>query len=272
MSRVQNIADPDYVKNQYRDASNINSRIRLHQEFSTNKQGWPRWLFEQFKFTSPCRVLELGCGPGDLWLENLDHIPEGLEIILSDLSAGMLEQAQQNLRHRPSLFRYEVIDAQSILFDDGSFDTVIASMMLYHVPDIGKALSEIKRILKPSGRFYSSTSGCKHLIELKELVSRFDKKLSSWGKLPTGSFSLENGHSQLGNYFSSVSLSRYPDSLIVTDANLLTEYILSGRIELPIGKHTQLRKFVTQELETNGGKLNITKDVGLFESKGILQQ
>ncbi|MFO7369856.1 MAG: hypothetical protein R6X09_06260, partial [Bacteroidales bacterium] len=36
----------------------------------------------------------------------------------------------------------------------------------------------------------------------------------------------------LGNYFANISLYRYSDSLIVTDSNLLTDYILSGRIEL----------------------------------------
>ena len=81
MSRVQAIADPNYVNNQYRTASNLNARIRLHQEFSTNKYGWQRWLFDQFKFMPQSRILELGCGTGNLWLENLDHIPAELEII-----------------------------------------------------------------------------------------------------------------------------------------------------------------------------------------------
>lgn len=270
MSRVQAIADPNYVNNQYRNASNLNARIRLHQEFSTNKHGWQRWLFEQFKFIPKSRVLELGCGAGNLWLENLDRIPEGIEIVLSDFSEGMLEQAQQNLKHSP-FFQFKVIDAQSIPFDNNSFDFVIASHMLYHVPDRNKALLEIKRVLKQNGRFYASTIGSNHLKELDDLISRFDNRLTSWGKLPSDSFGLENGSTQLGNYFANISLYRYSDSLIVTDANLLTDYILSGRIELSTDQQLDLAEFVAQELKANDGKFYITKDSGVFESNGILQ-
>jgi SAM-dependent methyltransferase len=271
MQKVQAIADPNYVNNQYRTASNLNARIRLHQEFSTNKYSWQRWLFDQFKFMPQSRILELGCGAGNLWLENLDRIPAELEIVLSDFSEGMLEQAQQNLKNSLSFFQFKVIDAQSIPFDNAGFDIVIASHMLYHVPDRGKALSEIKRVLKPTGRFYSSTGGCNHLKELSDLVSRFDSQLSSWGNLTSDTFSLENAPAQLGDYFTNVSLYRYPNSLIVTDANLLTDYILSGRIKLSSDQQLDLAKFVEQELKANDGKFYISIDAGVFESNNILQ-
>lgn len=271
MQKVQAIADPDYVNDQYRTASNLNARIRLHQEFSTNKYGWQRWLFDQFKFMPQSRILELGCGTGNLWLENVDRIPAELEILLSDFSEGMLKQAQQNLKNNLSFFQFKVIDAQSIPFEDASFDIVIASHMLYHVPDRGKALSEIRRVLKPTGRFYSSTGGCNHLKELSDLVSRFDSQLSSWGKLTSDTFSLENGPAQLGAYFADVSLYRYPNSLIVTNANLLTDYILSGRIKLSSDQQINLAKFVEQELKANDRKFYITIDAGVFESSNILQ-
>jgi SAM-dependent methyltransferase len=271
MSRVQAIADPNYVNKQYRNASNLNARIRLHQEFSTNKYGWQRWLFDQIKLIPPGRILELGCGAGNLWLENADCIPAGLEIILSDFSAGMLAQAQQNLRNNLSSFQFTGIDAQSIPFDQAGFDIVIASMMLYHVPDRGKALSEIKRVLKPTGHFYSSTAGGNHLKELSNLITRFDPQLSSWGNLTADTFSLENGPAQLGDHFANVSLYRYSNSLMVTDASLLTAYILSGRMEFSADQQIDLAKFVEQELKANHGRLSITTDAGVFESNNIPQ-
>jgi ubiquinone/menaquinone biosynthesis C-methylase UbiE len=271
MSKVQAIADPGYVNNQYRTASNLNARIRLHQEFSTNKYSWQRWLFDQFKFMPKSRILELGCGTGNLWLENLDRISAGLEIILSDFSEGMLEQAQQNLKNSLSSFQFKLIDAQAIPFGDAGFDFVIANHMLYHVPDRGKALSEIKRVLKPTGRFYSSTGGCNHLKELCDLVSRFDSQLSSWGKLISDTFSLENAPAQLGDYFANVSLYRYADSLVVTDAHMLADYILSGRIKLSSEQQLDLAKFVEQELKAHDGKFYVTLEAGVFESNNILQ-
>jgi SAM-dependent methyltransferase len=272
MSKVLTIADPNYVNTQYRDASNINARIRLHQEFSTNKYGWQRWLFDQFKFAPQSRVLELGCGAGNLWLENLDRIPTGLEIILSDLSAGMVAEAQRNLVNSPSCFQFKVIDAQAIPFEKDDFDVVIANHMLYHVPDRTKALSEIQCVLKPNGRFYASTASCNNLKELTDLVGQFDPQLSSWGKLPSNSFNLENGAVELSAYFSNVSLCRYPDSLMVTDATLLTDYILSGRINIALELQKELANFVSQALKAGGGKFFITKDSGVFEAKGTVKQ
>ena len=106
--------------------------------------------------------------------------------------------------------------------------------------------------------------------ELSDLVARFDPELASWGKLPPDSFTLENGSAQLGAYFSILALRRYPDALIVTDANLLVDYILSGRILFASDYKPNLAKFVEQELKVNDGRFFITKDSGVFESSGIL--
>lgn len=266
MSKVQSISDPGYVNKQYQNASNLNVRIRLHQEFSTNKYGWQRWLFDRFQIKPPCRVLELGCGAGNLWLENLDRLPDGLEIVLSDFSPGMLEQARFNLNKASTPFKFKVIDAQSIPFESQCFDVVIANHMLYHVPDIRRALLEIKRVLKPDGRFYASTIGEKHLKEMHDLMTRFDPELPSWGTLPSGSFTLDNGAEQLRQCFKNVSLERYIDSLVVTDAGLLVDYILSGRLKISPDQKSDLAKFVEKEFEENGGQFFITKESGVFES------
>mgnify|MGYP000889814160 FL=1 len=244
-------------------------RLRLHQEFSTNPQGWHRWLFEQIQLPRPCRVLELGCGTGSLWAENQDRLPQGAEITLSDLSAGMVTQAQENLRSMRSNFGFAGLDAQSIPFQQGTFDVVIASHMLYHVPDREKALGEIARVLKPEGRFYASTTGLDHLKELKELVARFDEALLFWGQMPAESFHLGSG-AQLSRFFAQVSVQRYPDSLVVTDASLLTAYMLSGRIDLSAERQEALAAFVAREMEAHGGQIVITKDSGVFAARGSL--
>jgi SAM-dependent methyltransferase len=275
MSPVQSLSDPRYVGSQYRTAANLNARLRLHQLFSTNKYGWQRWLFDRFQLPPGGSVLELGCGDGQLWRENLDRLPGGVEILLSDLSAGMLQQARENLaNHAYSRnaglndgFQFQVIDAQSIPYGGHHFDVVIASHMLYHVPDRAKALPEVRRTLKPGGYFYASTNGQDSLRELTDLVARFDPGLAEWGRLPSGSFSLENGAAQLREYFSTVELFRYPDALVVTDPAPLVEYILSGRIELSPERQAELAGFVRQQVQADGGKFYITKEAGVFEAR-----
>ncbi len=262
MSKVKGLSDPQYVNTQYRNSSKLNARIRLHQQFSTNKYGWFPWLFDQISFPPRARVLELGCGAGNFWLDNRARIPEGLEITLSDFSEGMLDQTRRNLGE--DRFQYKVIDAQSIPFEDDHFDIVIAFHMLYHVPDTKRALSEVRRVLKPQGRFYTSTVGKSHMVELKALVKRFDPQLNLWDGIPPDSFTLENGSRQLGEYFPKVTLRLFDDSLRVTDAGLLMAYILSCRIELTPAAREELTRKVEQEIEENGGKFFISKNSGLF--------
>ena len=70
------------LKNQYQNASNISARIHLHNLYSQNRQGWFPWIYEQLEMRPWIRVLELGCGDGTLWTENLKSIPGQADITL----------------------------------------------------------------------------------------------------------------------------------------------------------------------------------------------
>jgi SAM-dependent methyltransferase len=266
MPQVVDLSDQLFVHNQYRNAGNLNSRIALHQRFSTNPYGWLRWVFDQFHLPPQCRILEIGCGTGDLWRENLDRIPEDWEITLSDFSAGMVDHADRNLARESHAFHFMRLDAQYIPLEGESFDAVIANHMLYHVPDRNKALAEIRRVLKTGGRFYASTNGQGNLRELADLLLRFDANLSAWGWHLPETFLLENGLAQLSPHFAQVALRRYEDSLIVTESAPLVEYLLSGRMETAVENRATFARFVERELESRGGTFHITKDAGLFEA------
>lgn len=70
---------------QYKNATNISARIRLHRDYSVNKEGWFPWLFSNLHLKSGMKVLELGAGNGALWSQNIDKVPAGVNIILSDI-------------------------------------------------------------------------------------------------------------------------------------------------------------------------------------------
>ncbi|MGB7538773.1 MAG: methyltransferase domain-containing protein [Anaerolineales bacterium] len=268
MPQVARIDDKQYLSDQYRDAANLNARIVLHKRFSINPYGWLRWVFDRISLPPVNRILELGCGPGGLWGENADRIPRGWEITLSDASPGMLEQARASLEAAGRPFRFEVIDAQSIPFPDGTFDAVIANHMLYHVPDRKKALREIRRVLRPGGRFFASTIGNGHLRELADLAIQFDPALVSWGgpSLAKDTFTLENGAAQIAPLFNDVSLHRYEDALVITEPAPLVDYVLSGRIKLDGEERAKFVRYVEQEMERRGGVFRVTKESGLFEA------
>ncbi|HVF98727.1 MAG TPA: class I SAM-dependent methyltransferase [Chloroflexia bacterium] len=271
---MSSISDQVYLlSSQYKTAANLNARIRLHELYSTNKYGWFRWLFDQLDLPAQAAVLEVGCGPGTLWVENLARVPEGWEVTLTDLSPGMVEEARANLQGRERGFNFRQADAMSIPYPDDTFDAVMAMYMLYHVPNRGKALAEMRRVLKPDGKLYVATLGRMHMYEVYELLNRFDAQAAA--RLPFGppglhaqehrlGFILETAGEEIAQHFSQVKLLRYEDALEVTEAAPLVDYILSSSGSVFDQEQTQaLAAFIQVELDAKG-HIHIRKDNGLF--------
>jgi SAM-dependent methyltransferase len=258
------LTDPAPLGEQYRTAENLDVRVSLHQRFSTNRYGWHRWVFDQLDLPASGRaVLEIGCGPGHLWRQNRDRLPSGAAIVLADLSRGMLSEARRYLG-LDGPFTYAGADAQRLPFDQARFDLVIANHLLYHVPDREGALAEIRRVLRPGGRLAAATNGTDNLRELSAIGHRVAPDWPGWSAV-TETFTLENGAAQLAAHFGQVTLRRYPDSLLVTEAALLVDYLRSGvaRAFLSEERKAALAVFVEAELAAHGA-IPITKDTGLF--------
>jgi SAM-dependent methyltransferase len=264
---VSKFTDQQYLKaDQYKDATNLNARLTIHERFSTNSYGWFHWVFDTLnKLPANAKILELGCGPGVLWKSMIDQIPPGWDITLSDLSPGMLDAAWRNLVVTGRAFQFKEIDAQSIPFEDETFDAVIANHMLYHVPDRTKAIAEIKRVLKPSGRLIATTVGENHMHEIMDWFRRIHVD-NVWESFVVP-FTLENGLDQLKPYFPQVRVSRYKDNLHVTEIEPLMAYIHSGvRVgELSAEELARLQRDLEKELKKKR-KIFISKDSGLFEA------
>ena len=264
---MSKFTDQQYLKtDQYRDSSNLDARVEIHRRFSTNSYGWMNWVFDHIlALPVNAKILELGCGPAYLWKENVSRIPSAWDITLSDLSSGMLDSAWRNLVVTGRAYNFKEIDAQSIPFADETFDAVIANHMLYHVPDKAKALTEIKRVLKIGGHLFATTVGDNHLKEITNWFRQIHKS-EVWDSF-ANLFTLENGLAQLQPFFPNVTLSRYVDSLHVTELEPLVAYFRSGvrAGELSDEEFAKLQVDLEKELKEKG-RIFITKDSGLFEA------
>ena len=98
------------LKNQYQNASNISSRINLHSLYSVNQEGWFPWIFRQCQIHEGMNILELGCGDGALWTQNLERLPEGVHITLSDISQGMLRDTRRAIGGSDPRFSFKAFD------------------------------------------------------------------------------------------------------------------------------------------------------------------
>jgi ubiquinone/menaquinone biosynthesis C-methylase UbiE len=265
---LSKLQDAKYLLNdQYHSSDKLNARIRLHDGFSTNDYGWFRWVFDHFHLKDEYRVLELGSGPGDLWLENIKRIPKDWEITLSDFSPGMAGQVQERLVVYEHHLNFGIIDAQDIPFGDECFDIVIANHCIYHFPDRLKAFSEITRVLKPNGIFYTTTVGKNHLQEMSEMAARFGTAIEDNFKHEENPFTLESGETQLRAWFADVETHRYPDSLLVNEATPLVDFIFStARLGMDESLRADFTTFIESEISNNGGAIRIQKDSGIFIS------
>lgn len=252
-----------YVAGQYADTGNLAVRTGLHQKHSTNPQGFFPWLWEQYTFCEGDRILELGCGAGAQWDSRADSLPARSSLILSDFSPGMVEAVRQSFG-RYSHIAFEQIDIQRIPHPDGSFDAVIANHMLYHVPDLSAAISEVHRVLRPGGRFYAATNGDGGMYPfLRGAVLRVDPGATAFAdRLP---FSLQNGGKILRRRFPLVRRVDYIDSLAVTDTADLVAWVRSN---LAAAHYTdsdfQALYDILEEIRLRDGAIRIDKEGGLF--------
>lgn len=251
--------DTSVVKQQYATANNLNTRMSVHDKYSTNKLGFGNWIISNYKIDKGMKVLELGCGTGDMWKDRESLISKCSKLVLSDLSEGMVATAKENAGNHDNV-EYRILDIQEIPYEDEAFDMVIANMMLYHVPDLHKGLAEVRRVLKRGGSFYCATYGEHGIIEyLSEILAPFgvEDHLNK-------NFTLQNGHEILSRLFSKVEKTEYVDSLAVTDVDDMVDYIysLSSMTSLSHVPGDTIKQILMQNM-TNG-VLKVPKEYGMF--------
>jgi ubiquinone/menaquinone biosynthesis C-methylase UbiE len=249
------------------DPEGLNDRIRTQNRFSTHPQSWFEWLFDHFDLQDQSQVLEVGCGPGHLWQHNQSRLNTRWEIYLSDISVDMVRSVHSGLSNLrldlQSRIHYCAIDAQDIPFPDGRFDAVIAIGMLDHVPNRVRVFAEIRRLLRPGGRFYTATCARSHLQEVIELIRPF---LPDPARGTSARFDLDNGAGMLSPWFADIMRYDYPDQYEFTQLEPALDYVLSGTEVQKImtgEKRAALRKLLEEEIGRRGS-LTVRSDKGLF--------
>jgi ubiquinone/menaquinone biosynthesis C-methylase UbiE len=178
--------DPEVVRREYADERGLAARFALWARRSGPQ---PQDVaFDELVAARPRRALDAGCGRGEL-AERL--LQAGIDVVAVDQSERMAELTRQRGVDA------RVADIQGLPFGDGAFDAAAANFVLYHVPDVQRALGELARVVRPGGTLVVATNGVRQLAELWELVGR---DLSGRRRL----FMRETGAEMLRPYFTSV--------------------------------------------------------------------
>jgi ubiquinone/menaquinone biosynthesis C-methylase UbiE len=204
---VTRLDDPALVADEYADDARLRRRAAAYTGAGTVIDV-RELLVAAVASASPRRVLEVGCGWGELaeWIAR----DTGAEVVATDLSPRMVELARERG------IDAQVADVQALPFADGEFDVVVAAWMLYHVPDLDRAFDEIARVLRPGGLLACATNSRLHLHELRELVGSGPSTLS---------FARETGDGLLAPHFASVRREDIDGTLEFSDRAEVEEYV-----------------------------------------------
>jgi SAM-dependent methyltransferase len=162
MTSPAELNDPDVVRREYETETGLAARKAAYRD--AEGPNAPQLVFEAIAAAKPARYLEVGCGEGELAARVQAELE--CDVVAIDQSERMVELT----RERGVDAR--VGDVQDLPFPGGEFDCAVAAWMLYHVPDVERALDELARVLRPGGRLVAVTNYSDHLAELKELVGR----------------------------------------------------------------------------------------------------
>ena len=172
---MSELNDPRHVREEYASECGLQGR-RAAYEHATGPD--PKEVaFAAVAEVAPTDVLEVGCGPGEFAARVREEL--SATVVAVDISDRMVELA------RECGVDATLGDVQQLPFENDSFDCAIAAWMLYHVPDVARALDELVRVLRPGGRLVAVTNCLDHLREIGELLGARPR--------PWSAFSCENG-------------------------------------------------------------------------------
>lgn len=209
------LVDRDHLQNvAYADSRKLRDRISIYG-YGRETKPLVTTVLEHCDWPAGTRALDVGCGPG-LYLQALAQRP-GVRAVGIDLSEGMAREARA---HAPTA----AADAARLPCPDDGFDRVLAPHMLYHCPDVGAAVAELRRVLRPDGVALVTVSSADSLGELRDLVRSVTGVDFLWG---IERVSLENCEAQLRPAFSDVTVTRHAVELVIPDPAPVLAFIRS---------------------------------------------
>jgi SAM-dependent methyltransferase len=158
------------------------------------KNPWYNEDYLDFLFThvwkltrKPCRVLEVGCGTGNVPLWLLSLLPRGTEYTGIDTGEALLAEAEKTFRESPFKVTFQQGSAYNLDFTDDSFDLVLTRAVLMHLERPLQAIKEMVRVTR-SGGTVLSCEACRNGFAALFYIDEVDEIANS----PLAAFQREN--------------------------------------------------------------------------------
>ncbi len=240
LSQVESDGLPNLaaVKEEYADDARLGVRYLTHQRYTLDPVDFVQWTLARVPWRGDERVLDVGCGPGDLLRAMACRSGRWGLLAGCDFSPGMARRAAEL---SPELaLHFFAADAQWLPVPDASFDVVLARHMLYYVPDIDRAVAETARVLVPGGRLVTTTNSATTMAELwdycQQVAAHFPGLLVP-AQMPER-FSLENAPGFLACHLDGVETYVLRGTLRFPEAQPFLDYYASARAEMAVPGHS----------------------------------
>lgn len=126
-------------------------------------------------------VLDIACGTGLVTFPIADIVGPAGHVIATDISSNMVMELQRTV-HEKGYRNIEAFRADAEVLEkinDNSIDLVTCALGLMYIPDTEKALSEVKRVLKPGGRAVFAVWGARQNCGWADIFSIIDARVHS---------------------------------------------------------------------------------------------
>ncbi|MGZ4466607.1 MAG: class I SAM-dependent methyltransferase [Nocardioides sp.] len=209
---LNDMTAPDAVRAQYAREDHLATRRTVWQAAADGREPTEIAL-AVVRAAAPRDVLEIGCGTGAFAERVAAQLPDA-HLVATDQSPRFVElTAARGVEAR-------VVDATDLHFEDDSFDLVAAMWMLYHVPDLERTLAEVRRVLRPGGRFLAVTNGDEHVADLR--------RAGGGGPVVT-QFSSQNAEEALRRHFDEVGREDLRPQAVLADRETAMAYLHSSQ-------------------------------------------
>jgi len=227
---LRHATDPAYLADQYSDGEKLRIRLEAHRLYSERpNEGFHARQVAALGIRGGERVLDVGCGSGSLHARLAEA---GAQVVGIDASAGMLAEAAAQARAAELPVALARADAQAIPLGSACVDAVLASHMLYHVPDQRRALREMRRVLVPGGRAVLTTNAADFARELHDVHVASARACGYVpGALAAFPFTLDDLPLVL-DVFPSARVDRMENAFVFPTAEAALAYYASGGVDL----------------------------------------
>jgi SAM-dependent methyltransferase len=228
-------ADPDLLTQAAQEFSTMWTRFDRFATrvniYSYLPPGWEPgdWDMEQIGWEGVRQVTDVGCGAG----RHLRKLAaRGIRALGVDPSVDAVRRAARETAG--TTVRCVAGDLADLPVASGSSDVVLAMHMLYNLDDLDRGLREVRRILRPGGRFLATTSAPDHLGEFGDVFDASVRALHSgrWDRVARpgwSRFDMDTGYEPLAAHFPSVERRELVVPLVIPDPEPVIRYLDSTR-------------------------------------------